>query len=1628
MGDSGKVGSSSPNAQTCSSCHDLSAKKTVLDSSHAPSSCSSLFAHQSSSSTTRAWPSHEDSILSPDKDEIKKSASDSGAPDFDFASILRSERDSHFREDASLKTCSACYATTINHGLFSETSPAVSGQPFQNTAPGHVSPLMALVETMPAAIPPDASLEGELKGAMAAFKKAVDGGDQAAQEKAFEKIIETGARRHHLEGLYASLEKSKQTKRIIESEVKKEKELLRASLHSSSSCHDDPADAVAKKTRQKAVEFENDLRRNDPVSKQDEVIAARRKISEESLSAFESDLLEAVGQIDRNNPFNDGVPQELTLSPVAASIFADTFKSFGDFDRAKKYYNIASASPVQSASGGAWYHMQALEMDVYSGDQERIKASIKVVEEVRDGLTDLLFRAYDEQIIEERPQMMPVGTPSQVYELDALRWGILYDAYTQLDGDNKAELQELEKERRQMVAGRIGKATAVEARLHIRNMDRVAVFKTARSGDIERALREEDQNAAAVDQRQLIDDVHAVERLVKPYLKPEKGDVFFEQVATLYWRTYFNGNFVRDLPQAAIFDVSDFVLKPMTCQGYGVALGETNYIESQLKQLRQVAPQVFTAGGKLNRDVDLSGTAQGEDAAKRVMSAYWKSNDAVREAGVPLGLGVGCFATGAFFSETVIIPMVAALLCGSGGSFLNREINKSSASEQYRQASMTGISVIGEKEAGRMRSGWYFSEGINNLFNAAAVVPMAALWGRLGTQAVKAGLAGAGTWAFAETGGRALMKSMASSPLKFAGSAMAGIGRGGKAALGWYWKLPIGTKFRVAGTGAGLGAAVADYALIDRDGNFVWGDGELDHWYGYAGLAAGMSEGGYRLFKASWRSAFAEAVGKSRVRSGLIRLGTDMVAVDYYMVKPKKDGGYEFVDFGAPRKTPIEKHDFEKQFDVDTWFGRGGLMLASGDWMQSEWGIMSNWDRAFLGAGSVPFLVDVASDGELNKWYGGLGGSVAVSVLGNRLLNVSAAGSMIFLPMKLSYEYLMQLQQDVEPTAPDPKRMMSSTAESIFMMMLVKGTYQGAHYWNTFPFGKNMLRASERIPVVRNFRGIQNWGNYAWLGNQTIEVEGSPKMTIHTGSPQIESWKPVEVSPLNTRKVNGPAGKGVEINYKLRGDKLWNGADGGQKDQLLRIVRRGASTKFYLNETAVTEQDLLNQGYLWREEKLTSFQPDRKGAIRMFGRKMTVDEVQNLNDGARSKALGELKDHGWRPNGDHFERWWIEHPYHPEVLLENPTSAMSTADFKILKSVVEVGGKEVPVWLKFSRRTVSADQVVVGGSEITLWKGLREKPRFTIAGVGAQFFPIVAEAWGANSLIFRKTASGDPSYQPLQRVSNYVPTILGTWPFIQAPRGMDTVSARFWGGVVGYAPNLLGNALFPAYRNTAPGQVRLYNHLDAGGSTDSSWWNPLQMVLSSGDAFESFGKITTSLNVGPWGPARGSTYEIEDIAMDNLRYGLNCRMDMAHGKKMRESEACVMLPEKTQKQILDTDRGVNPDKMKRRFDAWAKIFREKMDVERKGDLSERDRRLVIVLGAWFKSLVNTRGDQVELVNLKQLISDYGWFFDKTPNLSTDSEWNDYISQVNGGRSNMSNFYFDPHMQDSAAPAVDETMQ
>jgi hypothetical protein len=339
--------------------------------------------------------------------------------------------------------------------------------------------------------------------------------------------------------------------------------------------------------------------------------------------------------------------------------------------------------------------------------------------------------------------------------------------------------------------------------------------------------------------------------------------------------------------------------------------------------------------------------------------------------------------------------------------------------------------------------------------------------------------------------------------------------------------------------------------------------------------------------------------------------------------------------------------------------------------------------------------------------------------------------------------------------------------------------------------------------------------------------------------------------------------------------------------------------------------------------------------------------------------------------------------------------------------------QKIPVWLRFTREPMKETSVIIGGKKHVWWTGPREKPRFTWRnwkGVVYQGPPVLTMAFGANYTIFSKTSDADKDYQPWQRFFNYVPTVFFTWPVIQARRGLDSVKGRFLGGLVGYAANPTANWFFPTYCDTAPGQNRFLRHLDSGGRIDGAnvWYDPM-----SHDGFKSFRRTVTSGSLF----TQESWYKIEHDAVSNLRRGLDCRMDIANGKEMKKSQACVELPYKTYNDVKKADGKVTRDVMKRRFDALAKLFNEKMEYERMKDLPERERRMLIIMGAWFKTLLKGRENDEMLASIRRVRNEHAWFFkdDHIPNLKTDDDWKSYIRQVNSGRARASTFYFDPNI-------------
>jgi hypothetical protein len=1483
--------------------------------------------------------------------------------------------------------CPHCHPAEISVRLNSFFAGTVfGGYPFADRVRKTVT--VPLIEHLPPEPVADPLIEQRWTELCEDFRKAALEGDDSLQQILFAQIVDLAVNRLNLRGSFDELEKSREILRALETQKERSDDYF----HSTLACHAATADiGMGLLSLQELMRL---------VDEQKNVVAARERIRSESLDKLENDLLFILEEAGAGMPFDDGLPPEKTLSPTAASMFGDIFKSLNDYERARKYYNLAAISPVQTATGAVWYRLQALQIDVMEGDKEKIKGAVLEIEQIRDGLTNLLLLTYGSVIDEAvKPEgegnvvgmdleggiPVPAGTPEQVHQIDAMSWGVLYDAYNHLEENGKMEA--LEEERRLMVRGRIGEADVFESLLHVQNFERVTLNKTVRGGAIERALREDGLFAALDVHKTLTKDLRDIQVLIDSNMKQERGDPLFEGLAALYWTIYFNGYFSMDLPQKALKSLNENIIMARNAFD-DVPLADTHIIEYKLSELRGLAPHIFNDDGTLNPDVDMSDTPEGKEAADRLMTAYWRSNDTAREIGLPVGTAVAGFILASIFSEGLLIPVLVGMAAGGGGSLLNREINEASASEQYRQALATGLTQITDREARANRNTWYLMEGMNAIFNATLMAPMFSVWGRAGIAAAESGLGRGLTWLAAQGGSRALASS-AWRPLGVAANAAKGAYQGIKTASGWFWKLPVGTRLRLAGA---LPAA-ADYGFINGGGDLVSWDGQLDHWYGYAGLAGLASEGGYQLFSRTWRPSFASAVQNSAFRRGLIRAGADAAAFDYYIL----DDDYNLIDFGAPRNTPFEEHAFDEQFAIDTLIGNGGLILIGGDWLAQEIRTMSWFERSLLAAGAGGIVYDVSENGEFDSPVGGIGGSVLVADLSYRLMNVDPVGSLAFLPFRILGEWTVQAMHDVPIQAPDPQRLMSSTLESAFMLMVVKGIYQGNHYWYTFPLGRFIASAGSRLPVVRNLRSIQDMGLYSFLGGNKSSIDG---------------WtNGVRVKPLSTRSTGNGNGRSVEINYRLRGDKAWNGLAEGSADVHLRVVSEaGFAPRFFANGEHVDASFMASHGYIWRGGNLYEFQPIRSGYIEIGGSRMTAQQIRGLTDEARARTFSELKQKGWRISGSHFERWWIERPYHPEILLERPPQ-MSTAQFKVFESSLNVNGETVPVWLKFSRRTITADEVSLGGRRFVLWRGQREKPQFTFWGVMMQGPPVIGSAYASNYLIFHHVARGDPEYQPLQRMALYVPTVFFTWPVVQAPLGLDTWRARITGTAFGQFFLMGANWLYPSYRNTAPGQETLYELLDAGGSIDRPWYHP-----NSDNAFDSMDRIVTSLNPGFWGPAHGCLYEIEEAAMQNLITGLDCRMDMARGTQLGNSDDCIMLPEATQQQIRRLDPDVDMETMKKRFDAWSSLFREKIEEERAADLSERERRVLIMLGAWFKYIKGEYSGDETISSIEEVCREYKWFFEQIPALRTEREWEDFISQVNSGKAEISDFYFDPRLR------------
>ena len=155
-----------------------------------------------------------------------------------------------------------------------------------------------------------------------------------------------------------------------------------------------------------------------------------------------------------------------------------------------------------------------------------------------------------------------------------------------------------------------------------------------------------------------------------------------------------------------------------------------------------------------------------------------------------------------------------------------------------------------------------------------------------------------------------------------------------------------------------------------------------------------------------------------------------------------------------------------------------------------------------------------------------------------------------------------------------------------------------------------------------------------------------------------------------------------------------------------------------------------------------------------------------------------------------------------------------------------------------------------------------------------------------------------------------------------------------------------------------------------------------------------------------------------------------CMGDLAFGKSSKSSKSCMELPPKTvaileqnveelksMREKAQQMKASGLDMLERRANALAKNFEEWMERERKGDLSTKERRALVLMGAHMKATlkeVSAKGEEVasRYYSWAQLIKKYDEvLFSKIPELATEGQWKDFTRDVNRGCAKVLDFHY-----------------
>ncbi|MDO8643836.1 MAG: hypothetical protein Q7S00_02570, partial [bacterium] len=308
----------------------------------------------------------------------------------------------------------------------------------------------------------------------------------------------------------------------------------------------------------------------------------------------------------------------------------------GGIPFADYFFEKAAEASVASADY-YWNKLRAIQqlppgqLDEKIGEIQKIREALPLMTlAVESGDASLLFPTIRYSEIPEialAPPEETIGSREQVAVLDALSWGLLYEALLGEAEPNTERLDQLEKERRETVLARLEEAGPIEAQLHADNFLKVATIHSLAGGRIEQAVRVEESQKSNAFYIQLRYDQQVIEQLLSPHHQEAPGNPAFEKLAEINWLLHWEALLSLGAYENALSAMDSSVLPRFQ---------ESLVIGHHLENLRKTNPHLFTEEGQWGPH-DMTETEIGREASDRTASNYWFSSNETREFGVPLG-------------------------------------------------------------------------------------------------------------------------------------------------------------------------------------------------------------------------------------------------------------------------------------------------------------------------------------------------------------------------------------------------------------------------------------------------------------------------------------------------------------------------------------------------------------------------------------------------------------------------------------------------------------------------------------------------------------------------------------------------------------------------------------------------------------------------------------------------------------------------------------------------------------------------------------------------------------------------------------------------------------------------------